>query len=147
MSVVLTRRVLFISRDRVEQMHPGPKTALISISDPDRRQARLRSGWHAVFRLAFDDLDPDTFPIDFESDPDADDFAPMTIGQAVETASFVRERTRDSKTLVVHCRYGVSRSAGAAKAIAEYIGATYPWQYEGYNAYVYRLIKDALKSL
>jgi rhodanese-related sulfurtransferase len=94
--------------------------------------------------LAFDDLDPDTFPIDYENDPEADDFAPMTVSQAQEVAIFVRGHVHDSQAIVVHCRYGVSRSAGAAKAIAEYAGAVFPWGYDGYNAHVYRLVKEAL---
>lgn len=88
--------------------------AVISIGDalsPDAQipQSDLR---RALLRLKFDDLNA-TFTVDaaYGYKPD----------QARRVAEFVRS-TETSVRLVVHCQFGISRSAAMIKAIAEALG-------------------------
>lgn len=131
----LLRRVIFVSQRQAEAMRPPRSAALISITDPARAQALVQDGWHAVLRVAFDDKDPVTFPDDYE------DLQEITADQVAEIAEFVATHVGSCKRIVVHCRYGVSRSAALAKAIAEAAGVSFPQDYDEYNSYVYLALR------
>lgn len=130
----MLRRVLFVSQKRAEAMPGHARRALISITDAERLPALVRDRWCAVLRLAFDDVDPITFP---GADPDK---KPFTEAQAASIARFVLELPDAVGTLVVHCRAGISRSAGVARAVASCLSLPFPADYHEYNAHVCRLV-------
>ena len=132
-------RVLFVSQRQAENMKVPKATALISITDPSRGQARLRAGWHAVLRVAFDDVDAITFP------GQDGHLQEITVDQVVEIATFVASASLSCKRLIVHCRHGVSRSAAVAKAVAEVAGARFPSEYDEYNRFVYLALQNAVR--
>ena len=131
-------QVLFVSQAHAEAMQPSLGMALISITDPSRPDAILRPGWTAVHRAAFDDIDPVGYPDDY------DDMCAISDEQALAMARFVVATAQTCRTLVVHCRYGVSRSAGVAKAVAQVFGLAFPVAYDEANEFVYRAVRRAL---
>jgi predicted protein tyrosine phosphatase len=138
MSIKL-RRVIFIGQQRAEAMQAPRHSALISITDPNRPPAKLQDGWAAVLRTSFDDIDPVTFPDDFE------DLRAIGADQVIEIAEFVRNHARTCRRMVVHCRYGVSRSAAVAKAIAEAADISFPVSYDEHNRFVYLVLGRVLR--
>lgn len=135
-----TPRVIFIGQARAEQMRPPRASALVSITDPGRAVAVLRAGWDDVLRLSFHDHDPVDFPREEE------DLVAITDQQALNVARFVRTSAARARLIAVHCRYGVSRSAGVAKAVAEHLGVPFPSDYTEHNAFVYRAVRWALQA-
>jgi predicted protein tyrosine phosphatase len=131
-------RVLFVSQGQAERMRPPRNCALISITDLSAPLAVLRPGWSSILRLAFDDVDPITFPGMNR------DFRSLSGDQAEELAGYVVSQLPRCARIVVHCRHGISRSAGIAKAIAEATGATFPQGYAEYNRHVYKTTLSAL---
>ena len=131
-------QVLFVSQADAEAMQPSPKTALISITDPGRPNAILQPGWSAVHRAVFDDIDPVGYPDDYDA------MLAISDEQALAIAHFVLATAQTCRTLVVHCRYGVSRSAGIAKAVAQAFGLPFPVAYDEANEFVYRAVRWAL---
>jgi protein-tyrosine phosphatase len=135
--------VVFLSQELAEAYLPGPNEAIISITDHSAQDANLKDGWHAVLRLSFDDVDPIESPIE----PGEEDLIEMLEHQADRTAAFVRDNSRVVGTLVVHCKYGQSRSAGVAKAIASHHGLEFPAGYTYANNHVYELVLKSLRRL
>lgn len=139
------RRVVFISQRRAEGMRPPRDAALISITDPGRPPALIGEGWHAVLRVAFDDKDPVTFPEDYE------EMREIGGDEVADIAAFVAVHVRCCRRIVVHCRYGVSRSAAVAKAIAEAADVPFPLDYDDHNEFVYlalrRVVRRAVNGL
>ena len=134
------RRVLFVSQRQAETMKVPKATALISITDPSREQAHLGIGWHAVLRVAFDDVDAITFP------GQDGHLLEITVDQVVQIAAFVASVSFSCQRLVIHCRHGVSRSAAVAKAVAEVSGASFPSEYDEYNRFVYLALQNAVRT-
>lgn len=134
------REVIFMGQDWAEAMLPDPTMAVISITGPRSPAADLNDGWHAVLRLQFDDVDPEEGP------PDAFDghLVPLTAAQAAQIVAFARAISGQVATLVVHCRYGQSRSPGVAKALCEHFGLAFPARFSAHNRHVYRLVSAAL---
>ena len=93
-----------------------------------------------MLRIAFDDVDPVTFP-----GQDAH-LKEITIDQVVEISTFVAKASVNCKRLVVHCRHGVSRSAAVAKAVASVAGAGFPDDYKEYNRFVYLVLHKAVHA-
>ena len=124
-----------MSQDRAENMSPPASAMMISVTDHGAQEADLRDGWSQVLRLAFDDLDLVAFPEDGTLSYEG--LTPMTEDQAGRLVDFVLENMSRSPRIVVHCKYGVSRSAGIAKAIAEALGVRFPSTYNEYNVFVY----------
>jgi len=139
----MLRRVIFISQARAEALRPLPRAALISITDADAAPASLPSGWQALHRAAFDDIDPEDLELDELLLDDDEDYVPMTIAQAEAIAAFVGDIEAHCSALVVHCRFGQSRSAAIAKAVCVARGLYFPRNYELPNPYVYRLMCHA----
>lgn len=107
---------------------------MISITNPNHAPPDLTPGWHAALRLAFDDVDLITFP---KADPHLQQ---MTIFQADTIVAFVLALPITVRTLVVHCKSGISRSAGVAKAVADGLGLRFPVEYKEHNRYVYEMV-------
>ena len=140
----MLNRVIFLSQPRAEAMRPPRDTALISITDTARPPAALREGWSEVLRLSFDDIDPVTYPDDgFDEEYAA--MREIHAYQLVELAEFCRSAFARNRRLVVHCRYGQSRSAGVAKAICEAMDLPFPAWYADHNTFVYRTVLGALR--
>jgi len=136
--MTIFERVLFVSQADAEAMNPSIGMALISITDPGRPNAILQPGWTAVHRAAFDDIDPVAYPDDYGT------MRAISDEQALGIARFVLATAPTCQTLVVHCRYGISRSAGIAKAIAQAFGLPFPVAYDEANEFVYMAICRAL---
>jgi predicted protein tyrosine phosphatase len=132
--------VVFMSQERAEAYLPRPYEAIISITDHGASNADLNAGWHAVLRLSFDDVDP----IESPAEPD-EVVIELQDDQAERIAAFVRDNFHSVNTLVVHCKYGQSRSAGVAKAIAKQHGLAFPEGYAYANNYVYELVLHSLR--
>jgi hypothetical protein len=121
-------------------MCPPRSCALISITDSDKAPARLREGWTAVLRMAFDDIDPESYPDDYEG------LQQISTEQAASMAEFSLVNAIRCRRLVVHCRYGMSRSAAVAKALCEVTGLWFPKNYEDHNDLVYRTALSAMQG-
>ena len=115
------------------------RRALISITDCRMPPANLQDQWLAVLRVAFDDVDPAKGPLD---DPDA---RPLTVAQAQTIAKFVLTLPPEARTLVVHCKAGISRSAGVARAVARRMGLRFPHDYLDYNRHACRLVEEQMR--
>ena len=135
-------RVLFVSQERAEAMRPPRSCALISITDTGKAPAHLLEGWAAVLRVSFDDVDPVWYPEDRDW---WEGLVPCSSDQAGEIADFCRVNALRCRRLVVHCRYGVSRSAAVAKALCEVAGLWFPGNYEDHNEFVYQESLSAMR--
>ena len=133
-------KVVFMSQEWAEAYLPRPHEAIISITDHGTPNADLNAGWHAVLRISFDDVDP----IESPAEP-GEDLIEIQDQQAERIASFVRNNFHAVDTVVVHCKYGQSRSAGVAKAIAKQHGLAFPEGYAYANNYVYELVLNSLR--
>lgn len=134
------REVLFLGQAWAEAMPPTAGHALISITDTGAAPAALQPGWPALLRIAFDDVDPDSFALDeFHAG-----LQPLTPAQAAQIARFVHGAAAHASTLVVHCRYGQSRSPAVAMAVCGHFGLSFPPGFDTHNRYVVRLVRDAL---
>lgn len=132
------QRVLFLSQKAAEAMSGDPGVAVISITDPDKPEAELHPGWGAALRLAFHDSDPLTFPgmnLDMIS---------MHEAQGRCISGFLETLPPGVRTLVVHCRAGISRSAAVAKAVADTLGLPFDADYKDFNRHVYAVTRQAL---
>jgi len=119
---------------QAERMLGSPLAAVISVTGHDKERAALGHRWHSIFRIAFDDVDPVTFP---GSNPD---LHPISQDQATKIASFVSGLPSSVQTLVIHCKSGISRSGGIAKAVAERFRLRFPVGYKEYNRHVCELV-------
>ena len=113
------RQVSFTSRLRAESLAASPHIAVISITDPGTPEARLDPLFRHVLRLSFFDAVP------------ADEYLPAPVPgmfdhpMAVQISEFVRALHAapfDISTMV-HCEYGVSRSAAVALFVEAFTGA------------------------
>ena len=112
-------KVYFASREVAETLIGTPSIAVISITDPGTPEANLHAHFEHVLRLAFYDAVP------------ADEYLPAPIPgmfdylMARRIATFVQDRhnSPDVLSMLVHCEYGVSRSAAVALFVEAYSGA------------------------
>ncbi|HLO61876.1 MAG TPA: hypothetical protein VK165_02815 [Azonexus sp.] len=102
-------KVQYTSRKLAEQLRGSPYMAVISITDPTTPEARLDPLFRHVLRLSFFDAVP------------ADEYMPALPGlfdrhMAAQIRTFVEElhAAPFEISLMVHCEYGVSRSAAVA---------------------------------
>lgn len=110
--------VFYTSRKLAESLEGNPYMAVISITDPTTPEARLDPLFKHVLRLSFFDAVP------------ADEFQPPLPGlfsraMATQISDFVREiqEAPFALSVMVHCEYGVSRSAAVALFVEAYTGA------------------------
>lgn len=111
-------RVHYASRELAESLDGNPYMAVISITDPGTPEARLDPLFHHVLRLSFFDAVP------------ADPFTPALPGLfdrrlAQRIDRFVGElhAAPFEISVMVHCEYGVSRSAAVALFVEAFSGA------------------------
>lgn len=113
------KQVLFTSRELAESLPGKPDTAIISITDPGSPDARLAPQFQHVLRLSFYDAVPadEYLPAPF---PGMFDYA-----MARQISHFVStlHATPAEISMLVHCEYGVSRSAAVALFVEAYSGA------------------------
>jgi len=113
------KHVLYTSRERAESLAGNPQMAVISITDPRTPEAKLDPQFQHVLRLSFYDAEP------------ADEYLPAPIPglfdhvMADKVGDFVQHlHTSPSElSVMVHCEYGVSRSAAVALFVEAYSGA------------------------
>lgn len=111
-------QVRFTSRKLAESLAGNPYMAVISITDPTTPEARLDPLFRHVLRLSFFDAVP------------ADEYQPSLPGlfdrnMARRIVEFVEElhAAPFEMTVMVHCEYGVSRSAAVALFVEAFSGA------------------------
>jgi predicted protein tyrosine phosphatase len=113
------RQIHFTSRERAESLVARPHMAVISITDPGTPEAHLDPAFTDVLRLSFYDAVP------------ADEYLPAPIPgmfdhlMARRISNFVREMHAAPRdiSVIVHCEYGVSRSAAVALFVEAFSGA------------------------
>ena len=125
-------------------LQPFPGDVLVSITEPDCTPKPIfQDGWKDIVRLEFWDIEAIKDRM----------FYPINDAQANEIADFIRRHHegREDVRLMVHCRAGISRSAGVALAAFEftqYSGneAEFPglMNVDRRNALVCRKVMDAL---
>lgn len=93
----------------------------------------------------------DCTPQDAQSAFDGRVLCPLSERQAQQIARFVRANAERIDTLVVHCHAGISRSPGAALAIAEALAVAQVEMLNGEhiapNAHVRSLVAEALSAM
>jgi predicted protein tyrosine phosphatase len=112
-------QVHFASRELAESLAGNPYMAVISITDPGTPEAKLDPLFQHVLRLSFYDAVP------------ADEFLPAPMPglfdhlMARRISDFVKElhSAPFAISVMVHCEYGVSRSAAVALFVEAYSGA------------------------
>lgn len=111
-------KVFYTSRKLAESLEGNPYMAVISITDPTTPPARLDAMFRHVLRLSFFDAVP------------ADEFMPplpglFDLAMARRIDAFIRELQAApfELSVMVHCEYGVSRSAAVALFIEALTGA------------------------
>lgn len=112
-------QVQYTSRKLAEQLRGTPYMAVISITDPTTPEAKLDPLFRHVQRLAFFDAIP------------ADEYLPAPLPglfdhhMAAQISAFIEElhAAPFEISLMVHCEYGVSRSAAVALFASALTGA------------------------
>jgi predicted protein tyrosine phosphatase len=112
-------KVYFASRELAESLIGKPSMAIISITDPGSPPANLHAQFEHILRLAFYDAVP------------ADEYLPAPMPgmfdyrMARQISTFVQDlhNAPDPISVLVHCEYGVSRSAAVALFVEAYSGA------------------------
>lgn len=129
---------MFVGRYTAETCGPWWDWALISLNDPGATDgdATILDGWHDVLRLNFHDITQDTLDVEGS-------YALMTDEQAQDIVNFVRKVSPNVDGIMVHCRAGISRSAGVVKWISKEYHLPFNDNYDKYNAFVYRLLELA----
>jgi predicted protein tyrosine phosphatase len=113
------RQVSYTSRLHAESLTGSPHVAVISITDPGSNEASLDPAFVDVLRLSFFDAVP------------ADEYLPAPLQgmfdhlMARQIGDFVGQlhAVPAEVSVVVHCEYGVSRSAAVALFVSAYTKA------------------------
>lgn len=134
----MLKKLMFVSRPEAEKMPGWDEGAIISITEPDVTEANLMQGWYAVHRAVFHDAEPQKVV--------RDPLIVMTAKHAEDIVNFVHTVATNVKTIVIHCKGGISRSAAVAKWIAEAYGLPFNEGYDLYNKHVYRQLVNANKK-
>lgn len=139
------KQVLFASRELAESLAGNPYMAVISITDPGTPDARLDPLFQHVLRISFFDAQP------------ADEFLPAPLpglfdhSMARKISQFVSElhAAPFEISVMVHCEFGVSRSAAVALFVEAYSGAPLAareFAYEA-NPWVIELLSQTNREL
>jgi predicted protein tyrosine phosphatase len=111
-------QVFFASRELAESLAGNPYMAVISITDPGSPEARLDPLFRHVLRLSFYDAIP------------ADEYTPPSPGlfdhhvaERIDTFVSALHSAPFEISVMVHCEYGISRSAAVALFIETLAGA------------------------
>ena len=140
------RAVKYISRQVAESLPSEANVVMVSINEPGGEPARLISGFAAVLRIAFWDVNT-PHPVTREYNGETFVYAPITREQAQEITEFLDHwhAPQDGpEILVVHCRAGVSRSAAVARFAAERYGIELAQNAELANAEVLCKLRQAV---
>ena len=113
---------------KAEQLRGDSSTHVISIRTPGDNEAAICFDFGTVSFVAMSDTNK----------PE-----PWAIRKIVEAARLAW--AQQAKTLVIHCHMGVSRSVGAARAIAEHYGVAYDADWPG-NEAVRMAVLQALRQ-
>ncbi len=111
------KQVYFASRELAESLAGNPYMAVISITDPGMADAKLDPLFHHVLRLPFYDAEPAD---EYLAIPGLFDHV-----MARQVGEFVQElhAAPFEISVMVHCEYGVSRSAAVALFVEAFSGA------------------------
>lgn len=127
----MVKEVIFMSRDEAEAATPLADWAVISIHDYYQDPAELKEGWQAVLQIGFYDEDL--------AIPGLETFSSE---QADSVIAFIERVAPTVNGILVHCNYGISRSAAMAKYIALSYGLSFPADYNRFNKRVYRKLLE-----
>lgn len=124
------RQVSFTSRQHAETIQGAPTAAVISITDPGTPPAKLKGHFKDILRLAFYDAVP------------AEEFLPAPMPglfdhrMARKVTQFVEQMNKAAEdvSIIVHCEFGVSRSAAVALFTSAYAGAPLKAREYAYDA-------------
>lgn len=111
--------VQFASREHAESLVGNPCMAVISITDPGTPEARLDPLFEHVLRLAFYDAVPADEYLPSPLPGMFDHHMARQVGEFVETL----HASPFPFSVMVHCEYGVSRSAAVALFVEAFSGA------------------------
>lgn len=112
-------QVHFVSREHAESLTGSPTTAVISITDPGTPDANLCAQFKDVLRLSFYDAVPAEEYLPAPMPGLFDHVMARQIGHFVHDLSDAPEDI----SIMVHCEYGVSRSAAVALFVEAYTEA------------------------
>lgn len=96
-----------VNRETAENLELDYPFILISITDPDSREAEIKSNPVDILRLSFHDLD--------KGEIDNPKYILFNEDDAKKILEFVKKH--DVSLCIVHCEAGISRSAGVAAAL------------------------------
>lgn len=113
------RQVFAMSRSDAEMLPPLPSVAIISITAPERRPAKL-DGFAYLLRLSFADVDFLNTSLSKRAQEKVTDA--FTQEQANVIRSFVESLPVEVSSVVVHCEGGYSRSCAIALALHRIYG-------------------------
>ncbi len=113
------KHVLFASRELAESLAGNPYMAVISITDPGTPEARLDPLFRHVLRLSFFDAVPAD---EYLPAPMPGMFDHLMAAQISEFVQALHAAPFDISTMV-HCEYGVSRSAAVALFVEAFSAA------------------------
>lgn len=129
----MIQRVNFINRSSMQNLEPLPTWAAVSISE--EVETKLKTGWYAIHRAYFHDVDP--------AKHCDEPHILMNAKHAEEIVAFIEVIAPHIEILWVNCQGGISRSAAVAKWIAERFDLPFNHSYSLYNRHVYRLMTEA----
>lgn len=137
----MVNKVIFVSRTAAEYLSGNWKDwAIISISDPlSPGEAKLQEElFYQILRVGFHDVLPGR---------NYDEPTVMMVDKdARKIVDFVREVAPNVNGILVHCKAGLSRSAGVAKWICEAYGMPFSERYTQFNQHVYDMLVSANNS-
>ena len=135
-------RLIVLSRRQAVRYLGDAPYVVVSIRSPRESIPRLRPDPLRLARINFTIYDTTPEWEELSLDP----VAPMTMENARRLARFVM-RNWERGDIVVHCKFGVSRSAGVATGILDalLLDAT-PYESDPYepNPHIRRLVREAL---
>jgi predicted protein tyrosine phosphatase len=124
---------------------PGERYAVLSFIDVGCEPPKLErhDGFAERLVIHCDDCTPGDQPLAGRA------LCPLSEGQARQVARFVRANAERIDTLLVHCHAGLSRSPGAATAIAEALAIAEIYMVNGEsivpNPHVRELVRAAFE--
>jgi predicted protein tyrosine phosphatase len=115
------KKVMFLSKKKAQDFYPPPGAVLISISDDEDHQLRLKdTSWSRVFFHHFLDGGYDTQLVSYSGERFRDIYQSYFMPEDAEKLRHQIQDVADQTDLIViNCEYGRSRSAAVAKYIRD----------------------------